>query len=128
MQLTQKKYNTLLAIISICGTLSLTIIDFQTQPKKTEIREISEQLIGKKIFIEGKITSQFTKKNTLFLEITNKNKIKAIKFNTSKQESLTAQHADAQNFVKITGTVQKYNGELEIIADQITPLNKNQPT
>ena len=99
-------------IISIIGIFFLLIIPEFASLKTTDIQDLNENLLNKKVKISGEI-----------MIIRNKEtfKILTIQDNTGKID-ITCNCGDIENYqnVIVTGTLQKYQEKLQIQVDKIT--------
>ena len=109
------KDSTLLKISLIWSTIGIFLLLFiseYTEPPKVKINNLEENL-GKKVTIEGKVLSFNSKQKVTFIEVEdNTGKINVITFdkiNTIRKNTK----------VKITGKVELYKGNLELVANKI---------
>lgn len=103
----------------LCAFLGIAILYSLGQaiePKETNIGEINESRIGERIAVIGRIDWALEKENFVLLTLNNGAKIKAIKFNPTKEERALA---GPDSFVRVIGKVQLYENELEIVAEEI---------
>ncbi len=105
-------------IIFLIGIIILYISGNLYSPKLISISEINSDKIGQVVKIKGEISELNYKKNNLFLEISDGNSdIFVIEFNVKNNRFEKYQN------IYVTGEVNIYNQELEIIADKIELIN-----
>ena len=105
--------------ISIIGIVALLLFSAHFEPKEVLIENISQDQIGQEVVVKGIVKSVFFTKNTLLFEIFDSKKIKAVKFSPSAKEFELIKES---NFLEITGKIQKYRGELEIVVKEVKKL------
>jgi len=99
---------------SVLGMCILLVIAEYSEPSKINIIESGESL-GKTVIIEGKIESFVSKPTITFIEIKDKTgEILVVSFSKLKKPPCSS--------IQVTGEVELYKGELEIIADEIKCL------
>lgn len=107
-------------ILSILGIAFLSIYSLSLEPTQTSIEKISSKDIGSRISIEAKTIKYQLKQNALIFWIAqNEKTLQAVKFNYSL-EDLTLLQEKKQ--LKITGTIQEYNKNLEIVVEKIEEI------
>ena len=80
MLLSRNSFLAVLAGIAIFGITSLVLLEQIFAPQKIQISEISDSFEGKKIIVIGQAKNSFARENTLFFDLENNGKIKAVKF------------------------------------------------
>ncbi len=96
---------------SLTGIIILFLILEFSDIELVNINEISDEHMDEKIRIQGRITRITHIGETTFIEISQECTIKGVVFdNISLKENM---------FVEIIGTVDEYNGEKEMIIDEI---------
>ena len=110
-----------LGAASIIGIAALFLADSLAQPSKIIVAEAKGLPDGKKVSMDGKATNAFVVKNTLFFTLKDHtgNTVKIVKFNPTKEDLETANH---YGFVSVTGRIQTYLGEQEIIAEEVEKI------
>jgi DNA polymerase III alpha subunit len=109
-------------VIAGIGLLMLFLIMFFYTPEEKNISDITDDMVGQKIIIIGKISSIKTSKDnsTTFLKV-----IQECTMDVTIFDNLMNKWNDTMinstNF-KITGKVQEYNGKKGLIADDILNL------
>jgi len=104
----------------LAGTLVLFYYSLLVMPEAVRIGEISAAMEGKRVEVEARVDWRHEKNNVLLFTLDDGNQIKAVRFGASAQEKfLVSKNA----FLKVAGRVQKYRGELEIIAEQVELLD-----
>ncbi|UCD03717.1 MAG: OB-fold nucleic acid binding domain-containing protein [Candidatus Woesearchaeota archaeon] len=98
-------------IWSIIGICILLLIAEYSEPAKINIISSDENL-GKVVTIDGEILSFSSKPTVTFIEVRDKTgEILVVSFSRLKRPPCSA--------IQVTGKVEVYKGELEIIADEI---------
>jgi len=100
---------------SLIGILILLIISTNFQPKQINIKDINNNLINKKIQVTGEIINIKNYKDSNFQILILKDRTGQISITLNKILNLKKN----QNIVVI-GTVNQYQGNLQIQADKIT--------
>lgn len=110
----EKKLFVIAALCSAIGLIAIIMLPFIFEPKEIKISEISEKDIGKKISIAGTIKYLVKKDNLTLLELNDgTGKIKVVFF-----KRITFKESEG----KVTGSIDKYNEELEIKAENIEEI------
>ena len=121
MLLTQNQYKLTLVLLSLAGLFSLVLLENVFEPiKKIAIKDINKSLVSKKVELSGQVQNAFVKKNTLFFELSNNGTIKAVKFDPTKTDLEIVRTGE---FVNALGTIQEYQTELEIVIEEVTPID-----
>lgn len=120
MLLSQNIFRILLILISLAGIFGLFALDLYFAPVTIEAGKIFRELEGKKVITQGRTGNEFVRSGTLFFELQNNGKIKAVIFSPSKEE-LDLVHK--KSFVQVTGRIQKFRSELELIVDKVTAID-----
>ena len=107
--------------LAILGILAVFAFAALSQPIEVKVKELGESNIGKKVVLNGIVTSAYLRKGSLIFEIFDGKKINGVKFSPTLEEKLAVRK---ENELRIEGTVQKYNGKLEIIAEKIYSVGK----
>ena len=112
----QNQISIITLIISAIGILFLFVVSQNLEAKEISIDNISNQNLGEKVMIKGKIQEINYQKNSieLVLENQNKSKLEIIMF-TDKILNLKQNQT-----VQIYGKVDSYKNKLQIIIDRIT--------
>lgn len=100
----------------IAGAMLLFSYSLLVRPEAVSISEIDESMLGKRIELDARVEWRFEKNSLLLFTLFDGNKIKAVKFNPSAMEKFLVQK---NAFLRVVGRVQKYKGELEIVAERI---------
>ncbi len=98
--------------MALVGIIGLAVISLQSGYTPTNIYEISESMIGKKVVVNGTIRSLSIKENNLFMSLEDSGIIKIVMFNSDIR-------ANAGNRAVVYGRVNVYKNELEIVAEKI---------
>ena len=101
-------------IISIIGLSLLYLYSEEIELKP--IRTIEESKVDQVIKLQGKVNSLSQQEKIAFLDVENE-KIELTKVILFKDEDIWLKEGD---YVEITGTVEDYKGEKEIIANKVT--------
>ena len=103
-------------LMCIFGVVLLFFVSQVIEPKNISISDIDETMIGNNVIVEGVVNSISNKNNIAFLTVSDsKNKIKVVMFNTNIDASIG-------DTICVKGKIDKYEGELEIIANSIEIL------
>ena len=100
---------------SILGILGLYILSLFVDCDLHAIADINPDLIGKTIRIQGEVQSIVQKEQLLFLEIQDETGEITVMLYTDEKVSVKKEEA-----IEIIGTVEEYNGALEIQAEKIS--------
>jgi len=105
--------------VSLIGILLLLFLSNILQPKLTNIGDINNKLINKKIKAQGQIFSIKTYEDKNFQVISIQDKTGKIDITSSKILNLTNSQT-----ITIIGAIKEYKGHLQIQADKITIFRK----
>ena len=100
-------------IISILGLLLLVILSQLIKIGESPIAKITKEKLEEDVKLTGKIIKISETNNTIFLQIQSQDRIAVIVF---KDETIDLRQND---IVEIEGTVEDYQGNLEIIANKV---------
>ena len=96
---------------TVVGLIALFLITELMQTEMTRTTDITDSMVGKEVSISGRVKSAYQKDSNLFLTIEDSyGTIKAVWFDAKKT-------LEKNSTVKLTGRINKYNGELEIIIE-----------
>jgi len=109
--------NRLALACGVLGTVLLFYYALMAVPAPATIGQLQAGL-DKKVVVQARVDSAFSKGQTLFFTLDDGNKIKAVKLGASAMDKFFVQK-DA--FVVVTGKVQSYEGALELVAEKIEP-------
>jgi aspartyl/asparaginyl-tRNA synthetase len=104
-----------------CGVLGAVLLFYYAllaAPSAATIGQLGKEALDKKVIVQARVDSAFSKGQTLFFTLDDGNKIKAVKMSPSAMDKFFVQK-DA--FVVVTGKVQEYEGSLELVAEKIEP-------
>ena len=106
------------AAITICGIVALLAFSFYSKPTKAKIGQIvSSDYFGGKYAIEGNITQSYAPKGMLILRVEEDNfYIKVVRFSATKEEVNLCREG---SIAEATGELKEYEGEKEIVAEEI---------
>lgn len=115
------QFRVALAAVSIIGIATLFLADSFFEAEKTTALQAKGFPDGKKALVEGRALNVFVAKGTLFFTLKDYtgNTVKIVKFTPSKEDLDTANYP---GFVSVTGRMQAYNGEGEIIAQEVKKI------
>jgi len=117
MQLSDSFILKISLLISVLGLGFLTVYSISLQPIQTSIESISFKDIGQRVSIEAKtIKLQLSEKALIFWVAENNRTLQAVKFSYSLDDLLLLQQ---NKQVKLTGTIQEYEGKLEIVVEKM---------
>ncbi|MFH1588652.1 MAG: OB-fold nucleic acid binding domain-containing protein [Candidatus Diapherotrites archaeon] len=106
-------------ICALGGVMLVFVISSAFEPTELEIGEINSVHLNQTVSVQGKVSSRKIISNALIFELTeNKSTINAVKFNANENELLIEKGSK----VKVTGKVEEYKGELEIVAEEIKEI------
>jgi len=108
--------NRLALICGVLGVLAIFAFSVLTEPSELAIGKIGERELGSRVSVQGTVSWRHESNGTLLFSLDDGNSIKAVKFNAGAEDR---EKVRMDNFLKITGTVQRYRGELEIITEGI---------
>lgn len=111
---------TLLKISIFTSIVGIVALYFIMQPAEIRIGDINRNYIGKSVKVLGEISSRYESKDGhIFLNLADSSgKIKVIIFKNSKVEK----SLEIGQMIEVSGKVEEYKGELEIIPKTITTL------
>lgn len=104
----------------IAGAIILFYYSLLVTPEAVSISEINEEMLGDRVEVEARVEWRFEKNSVLMFTLDDGNKIKAVRFSPNAVERFAVQK---NAFLKVVGRVQKYRGELEIIAERVELLD-----
>lgn len=114
--LRESTINCIALLCALTGIIALALFDFAFSPREISVKEINEKIIGEKVSLKGKIDWVVEKEKFVLFGLNDGNKIKAIVFYPTKEER---ELIKKNNFLTITGKVQLYKNELEIIVEKV---------
>ncbi len=100
-------------IITILGLVFLVILSQLIKVGESPIAKITKEALEEDVKLTGKITKMSETNNTIFLQIQSQDSISVIVF---RDETVDLRQNDV---VEIEGTVEDYQGNLEIVANKI---------
>jgi len=109
------KEKTLLKISLIITIIGIAMLFIYSEKIDSEKNEIMPEFIDKDIKISGTITKLTKTDNLVFLELSYEKKTKGIIFNKNLG-NLNIKKGDS---VSVTGELEEYQGELELIINRI---------
>ncbi|HLD58831.1 MAG TPA: OB-fold nucleic acid binding domain-containing protein [archaeon] len=107
--------------IAISGILILFFLQGIFEAKEMKIGEITREKTGLAVVAKGRVNWFSEKEKTISFELYDGNKILGVKFNPSIEER---QLFREQKFLKITGKIQLYNRQLEIVVEKAEEWNQ----
>ena len=102
--------------IGVVGIISLFFLSKTIQAEPTEIGQITQEDIGRKVMIEGIVEEIEQKKSVTILEISEQGTKDTVSVALFGNKLNIPEQGEK---VKITGTVKEYYGKLEIVAEKI---------
>ncbi len=102
--------------ISIAGIALLFIATALDSPKEIILGEISQELVGKQVRTKALVQWTSLSSGILLFGLYDGNTVKVVKFNPSPEEKAIVSKG---LFVSVSGVVQDYKGEIEIVAERI---------
>ena len=112
------KEKTLFKIALICslvGIIALYFISEKISINEVSIDKINEIDVGKSVKITGRVEKVSDSGKVMFLEV-GQEKIETIPVLLFKDSAVSLKKGD---YVEITGTVENYEGEREVIANRV---------
>lgn len=104
--------------IAVIGTIGLLAFEQAMAGQQTEIKQINDSHLGKKVTVKGIVEWKKQTKSALMFEINDGNKITGILLgNTIETEQ---QKIMPKAFLAVQGTIQKNNQKLELIVEKVT--------
>ena len=102
----------LLALIfSIIGLVSLFLISRKIEITDTTIEKITKEQIGDSVKITGKVTDIVEKSGFTLFTLSQNKQIKVVAYSNVS--------ADIGDMIEVTGRIEEYEGETELVADKI---------
>jgi len=98
---------------AIIGLVSLFLLSTLSTIPSASINELTLNDLEKTVKIDGIVTNVLAKESITIVEIAQHNKMQLVVFDTDIK-------LQAGDQIQAIGTVEEYNGNLELIADQIT--------
>lgn len=111
---------TLLKISIFTSIVGIVALYFIMQPSEIKIGDINRNHIGKTVKVLGEIGSKYENKNGhIFLKLADSSgQINVVIFNNTKVE----RNLEVGQMIEISGEIEEYKGELEIIPKTIAIL------
>lgn len=115
----------MLKLCLICSVIGLVVLFFGVQLKEAKVIEISKinkENLGEEIVVEGRVTNKYYNGEHLFFDLEgDKEKINIVVFKNSLEGSnIDPKKIKQSDKVRVTGKVEIYNGELEIIGKNLS--------
>lgn len=108
--------------LAVAGLLALAAIAELQKPTAVEIGEISEGMLGEEVSAAGIVTwRQYTKNALIFGIEDSAARINAVRFSPGVEELAVVERGAA---VRVSGTVKRYKGKLEIVAESVQLLEE----
>jgi len=114
--LREKQIATVAIICSMLGLAALFFLNTFIGPMPVNLQEIDHALIGETISTHGKVVWVLQRDNFLLFTLENGTKLKAIKFSPTILEKTIVKPG---TIVKVSGKVELYKNEIEIVAGEI---------
>lgn len=105
--------------VSVAGLISLAALTITIEPKRVKISEITSETIGQETVAEGLIGSYFAKDGHVFITLEDKASIKVVMFLREAEKQPWVYDLRKGDAIEVTGRVQLYKNELEIVASSI---------
>ncbi len=112
-------------IITIIGIILLFFIVQNIEPEKIMIKDIDESIIGSYVSVSGIVKSVKITENVFFSLCDSDSCIKAVVFEKIAKKKPEAYNLRNMDKVVLSGRINLYNNELEIIAEDIKILSTN---
>lgn len=104
-------------ICSLVGIIALFFISENMEIKEKNINEINKDNIGEDIKIKGIVSKSTDKGKIILLDIVQPETVTVVLFKDSDFNISTGTK------VEITGEIDEFNGQLEIIGNEVKTLN-----
>lgn len=117
----------LLKLCLICSVIGLVALFFGVQLKEAkaiEISEINKEKIGEEVIVEGRVTNKYYNGEHLFFDLEgDKEKIDVVIFQDDIEKgNIEPEKIKESDKIRVTGKIEIYNGELEIIGNRVTKI------
>jgi hypothetical protein len=110
-------------IISVAGIVAVFLIATGTEPRNIEISDISPNLIGYQVSVEGYVTDFYWHDGHFFATLSkNRETIKLVIFERNAKNFPALQNVTKNSHLIAVGTINEYERELEIIAKDVKIL------
>ncbi|MBA3064216.1 hypothetical protein FP803_02150 [Candidatus Woesearchaeota archaeon] len=113
----EKSLLRLALICSLVGIIALFFISENMEIKEKNINEINKDNIGEDIKIKGIVSKSTDKGKIILLDIVQPETVTVVLFKDSDFNISTGTK------VEITGEIDEFNGQLEIIGNEVKTLN-----
>jgi len=100
----------------IAGALVLLYFSLVNGPVEVNIAKIDSGMEGQRVAVQGRVDWQTEKDGTLIFTLNDGAKIKVVEFNSSEEKQGIVFNG---SFVKVIGKVERYRGEMEIVAERV---------
>jgi len=116
-------------LTSILGLFLIYLAAKNIQPQKVKLGEITSELIGKTVTINGKIVyKKYHPAGHLFLSLSDDKQTIQVPLFSSLMEELARKGFSVKNFTKgksitITGLVSEYKGQLQVIPRKVNDIS-----
>ncbi len=105
------KLKRLCLICSMAGLLMIYIASLYIRPAAVDIKQINAEMTGRAVHLSGIVTSVRTSNGNVFMTVQdNTGSITAVAFS-----QLALQAPKKGNKIELTGTVDSYRGQLEVL-------------
>lgn len=109
----QRTFFYLCLTVSLLGLGIVYAADSIQELEETELKNVDRSMVGETVIVSGTVQNSFFRNGNLFFKLENNNTvIPVVKFDSEV-------NPDDGKKVEVEGTVELYEGELEIIADKI---------
>lgn len=105
---------------SFVGVLTLYMITIYVEPEQVAISEVNQEYLGKFVKVSGKVASIREFKKSKLIEIEDKDRIYIYVLNELLPEGL-----EEGMLITVSGKVQEYKGNLEIVPKKPGDLKVN---
>ncbi len=116
------KENTFLKLAlvwSLIGIFILLVVAVFTEPKAIELAEVGQH-IGEKVIVQGVVGDATYKEKVSFIDLDDgSGKISIVLFENPEKKVYTGDE------IQVKGQVKEYEGDLEIVADEIVCVKCN---
>lgn len=106
--------------MTLIGITALFLISIKIEPEKSEIGDITANLIGHKISVEGFITDFYWHDGHFFATLSeNRDEIKLVVFERDAKKFPALKNVTKGSHIIASGSVNEYKGEIEIVVKDV---------
>lgn len=106
-------------VCTVVGLIVLYLIAGRMEADETSINKITNGLADGSVVVKGKVNRISDNENVMIIELEKNEKISVVMFKKNYPSQINLAEGD---LVEVTGKVEDYNGEKEIIAENVRYL------